>query len=53
VANENDFLLADDFAQAIDDNRDTVVGIRASHAVFATVEAALESCRTGEVVEVK
>lgn len=53
VANENDFLLADDFARAIDENRDTVLGIRASYAIFATVEAALESCRTGEVVEVK
>jgi predicted dehydrogenase len=53
VAVENDLLLADDFARAIDENRDTVMGIRASHAIFATVEAALESCRSGEVVEVR
>lgn len=53
VANENDFLLADDFARAIDANRETVLDIRASRAVFATVEAALESCRTGEAVEVR
>ncbi len=53
VAGENDFLLADDFARAIDAGRDTVLGVRASHAVFATVEAALESCRTGEVAEVR
>jgi predicted dehydrogenase len=53
VANENDFLLADDFAQAIDHNRDTIMGIRASYAIFATVEAALESCRTGQAVDVK
>ncbi len=53
VANENDFLLADDFARAIDENRDTVLGARASCAIFATVAAALESCRTGDVVEVK
>jgi predicted dehydrogenase len=53
VAVENDFLLADDFARALDENRDTVMGIRASHAIFATVEAALESCRSGEVVEVR
>ncbi len=52
VAGENDFLLADDFARAIDENRDTVLGVRASRAIFATVEAALESCRTGEAVEV-
>jgi len=53
VANEYDFLLADDFAHAIDDNRETVLDIRASRAVFATVEAALESCRTGAAVEVR
>ncbi len=53
VAGENDFLLADDFARAIDENRDTILGVRASHAIFATVEAALESCRTGDVVEVR
>jgi predicted dehydrogenase len=53
VAGENDFLLADDFARAIDEGRDTVLGVRASYAIFATVEAALEACRTGKVVEVK
>jgi predicted dehydrogenase len=53
VGGENDFLLADDFARAIDETRDTVLGVRASHAIFATVEAALESCRTGEAVEVR
>jgi UDP-N-acetylglucosamine 3-dehydrogenase len=53
VANENDFLLADEFARAIDEGRDTILGVRASHAIFATVEAALESCRSGNVVEVQ
>ncbi|HSQ56749.1 MAG TPA: Gfo/Idh/MocA family oxidoreductase [Gemmata sp.] len=53
IANENDFLLADDFAKAVDENRDTAMGVRASHAIFATVEAALESCRTGQPVEVQ
>jgi predicted dehydrogenase len=52
VAIENDFLLADDFARAIDEGRDTVLGVRASRAIFATVEAALESCRTGEAIDV-
>jgi predicted dehydrogenase len=52
IAGENDFLLADDFARAIAEGRDTILGARASRAIFATVEAALESCRTGEVVEV-
>ncbi|MCI0700759.1 MAG: Gfo/Idh/MocA family oxidoreductase [Planctomycetia bacterium] len=53
VAGENDFLLADDFALALDEKRDTVMGIRASYAIFATVESALESCRTGQAVEVR
>jgi UDP-N-acetylglucosamine 3-dehydrogenase len=52
VAGENDFLLADDFARAIDTNGETVMDACAGRAIFATVEAALESCRTGEVVEV-
>jgi predicted dehydrogenase len=53
IAIENDFLLADDFARAIDETRDTIMGVRASHAIFATVEAALESARTGQAVEVR
>jgi predicted dehydrogenase len=53
VANEYDFLLADDFARAIDEARETVLGARAGRAIFATVEAALESCRTGEAVAVR
>ncbi len=53
VANENDFLLANNFAQAIDNNASTIMDARASLAIFATVEAALESCRTGQAVEVR
>lgn len=53
VANEYDFLLADDFARAIDGGRETALDARAAHAIFATVEAALESCRTGQPVEVR
>jgi predicted dehydrogenase len=53
VAIDNDFLLADNFAQAIDTGGETILGARASLAIFATVEAALESCRTGQPVEVK
>lgn len=52
VANENDFRLADDFARAIDETRETVLDARAGRAIYATVAAALESCRTGEPVEV-
>lgn len=53
VAIDNDFLLADNFAQAIDTGGETILGARASLAIFATVEAALESCRTGQPLEVK
>jgi predicted dehydrogenase len=53
VAGENDFLLAENFAQAIDSDGATILDARASHAIFATVEAALESCRTGQPVDVK
>ena len=52
VAGENDFLLAENFAQAIDNDGQTILDVRASHAIFATVEAALESCRTGLPVAV-
>jgi predicted dehydrogenase len=53
VAGDNDFLLAENFARAIDTDGDTILDARASHAIFATVEAALESCRTGQPVEVR
>ncbi|TXT23694.1 MAG: hypothetical protein FD138_3189 [Planctomycetota bacterium] len=53
VANDNDFLLAQNFANAIDTNSDTILDARASRAIFATVAAALESCRTGQAVDVK
>lgn len=43
VANDNDFGLADDFARAIDEGRPTCLDIRASHAIFVAVEAALQS----------
>ena len=52
VAVEYDFLLADDFARAIDENRETILGIRAAHEIFATIDAAMESCKTGQVVDV-
>ena len=53
IANDNDFLLADNLAQAIDTNGRTIMDAHASLAIFATIEAALESCHTGQPVEVK
>ncbi|MDB5389130.1 MAG: Oxidoreductase [Planctomycetaceae bacterium] len=48
VASENDFLLAENFIQAIEQDRDTILGIRASREIFATIEAALKSCQSGQ-----
>ncbi len=53
VAGENDFLLAENFAQAIDHNRETILNARASRDIFATITAALKSCETGQPVEVE
>jgi predicted dehydrogenase len=52
VASDYEFLLADNFARAIDEDGDTILDAHASRRIFATVEAALESCRTGQPVEV-
>lgn len=52
VASENDFLLADNFAQAIDTGGETILDARASRDIFAITAAALESCRTGQPVAV-
>jgi predicted dehydrogenase len=53
VASENDFHLADDFARAIDEGRETVLDVRAGRDTFATVAAALKSCQTGQPVGVE
>jgi len=53
IASDNDFLQADSLAQAIDGIGHSSLDIRASLGIFATVEAALESCRTGRVVDVR
>ena len=52
IASDYEFLLVDNFARAIDEDGDTILDARASRRVFATVEAALASCRTGQPVEV-
>jgi predicted dehydrogenase len=52
VAGENDFLLAENFGQAIDHNTDTILGARASRAIFVTIEAALKSCESNQPVDV-
>jgi len=53
VANDYDFQLAQEFAEAIDAGRETILDFRQSYAIYATVEAALESAKSGQVVEVR
>jgi predicted dehydrogenase len=53
VAAENDFFMAEDFATALDTGGPTMLDARASRAIFNTVEAALESARTGRAVAVR
>ena len=51
LANRYEHLLAEDFARAIDSGGETVLDARASRTIFATVEAALESARSGQPVD--
>jgi predicted dehydrogenase len=53
VGIDNDYVLMEDFAQAIDEGRPTLLDACASRAIMSTVEAALESARTGRVVDVE
>jgi predicted dehydrogenase len=53
VAVDNDFLLADNFARAIDHDGTTILDAYAARDIFITVEAALQSCRTGQPVDVQ
>ena len=53
LATDNDWLLADDFARAIDTDGDTILNAHKSRAICATVTAAVESGRTGKPVDVR
>ena len=52
VANRNDWLLAENFARAIDQGTDTCMSARVSRAICATAQAAIQSGKTGLPVEV-
>ena len=52
LAIDNDYLLMENFVQAIETGSRTIVDARAGRAICATVSAALESARSGQVVEV-
>lgn len=51
VADENNFLLMEDFARAIDDGSTTVLDVAGGRDICAIVQACLQSARTGDVVE--
>ena len=52
IANENDFLLMDDFARALDTGSEAILNAQAGRDIAATVFAAVESGKTGQLVEV-
>ncbi len=52
VGVENDFLLMEDFANAIDTDGGTMLDARAGRTICAVVQAALESARSNTPVEV-
>ena len=51
VANQNDYLLMQNLCEAIENDDDTILNVRSSRAIFATVQAAIESGRSGRPVE--
>ena len=52
LAADNDYLLADDMARAIESGGSTILDARTSRQITAIVAAAIESGRTGKLVEV-
>lgn len=52
VAVDNDYLQMEGFARAIDTDGETILDARAGRAICATVQAAVDSGKTGQPVEV-
>ena len=50
IASDNNFLLAENFAHAIDSDGETILDAEGGRAICATVMAALESARSGKPV---
>ena len=50
VADENNYLLMQNFADALDHDRDTILNAQGARDIAATVQAALESARTGTAI---
>ena len=53
MAIDNDYLLMENFAQAIDNDRPTILDAHAGRAIASTVQAAVESGRQGQPLEVE
>jgi len=53
IANDNDYLLAENFARAMDGEETPILDVRGARNICATVLAALESARTGHPVKVQ
>lgn len=53
LAGDSDYCLADDFARAIDTGGKTILDARNSRQITAIVTAAIQSGRTGKVVDVR
>lgn len=51
VANDLDYLLMENFVQAIDTDGESILGARPSRAICATMLAAVESGKTGKPID--
>ncbi len=51
IADENNFLLMENFAEALDHDKDTILNAREARDIAATVQAALESAKSGAIIE--
>ena len=51
IADENNYRLMDNFAEALDHDKDTILNAREARDIAATVQAALESAKSGTIIE--
>lgn len=52
IANDNDKLLVDNMAQAIDSHKETILDALDARNICAAIQAAIHSGKSGEIVEV-
>ena len=51
IADENNYLLMENFAEALDHDKDTILNAHGARDIAATVQAALESAKSGTVIK--